>query len=462
MCGVNISQNVKKICMVSPHSDPLGKLGEPDIGGQSVYEKELAKALVELGCEVDTYTRHYGEKLLSEEPTKGNRVIRIPCGGNDFIRKEELGEYLPEFADNMLAYVNEHGREYDLIHSHYWDGGAMALLIRDRLSASRQLSSSSSSSLPLTFTSHSLGIMKQLRLPDEEKYNYNIRIQAELDVMKEAELLIVLTDVEKSQLIKHYSIAAAKMRIVPPGIDSEVFYPRGDKGELKKEIGIDADFMVFTTGRLDSRKGFTNLMKCVKNVAQGVEKHGKTVKFLFPAGPKNIGQSARIVKKKLKKIMVNDGVEKYVTFFKHLNLDELARYYSAADIFACPSSYEPFGLVIVEAMACKTPVVATTKGGPIEILTEGVDGFLVDPRDTELMEKRILEILLDDDLRGQMSQNALNTACDGYSWKEVAKKILTVFDEASDIRSTKEAQVQNNRMQDINVDKGCIVNDACT
>lgn len=437
--------------MVSPHSDPLGKLGEPDVGGQSVYEKELAKALVKLGCEVDTYTRYYGEKLLFEEPTKGNRVIRIPCGGNDFIRKEELNKYLPEFADNMLAYVNEHDKEYDLIHSHYWDGGALALGIRDKLITSPQLS------LPLTFTSHSLGIMKQLRLPDEEKYNYNIRIQAELDVMKDAELLIVLTSVEKSQLVKHYLIDAAKMRIVPPGIDADVFYPRGDKAELKKEIGIDTDFMVFTTGRLDSRKGFTNLMKCVRNVAQEVERHGKTVKFLFPAGPKNIGQSARAVKKKLKKIMFDDGVEEYVTFFKHLNSDELARYYSAADIFACPSSYEPFGLVIVEAMACKTPVVATTKGGPIEILTEGIDGFLVDPSDTELMEKRIMEILLDDDLRGKMSQNALNTASDGYSWKEVAKKILTVFDEANDIRSTKEAQVQNNRVQDISVDKGRIV-----
>ena len=433
--------------MVSPHSDPLGKLGEPDIGGQSVYEKELAKALAELGCEVDTYTRHYGEKPLFEEPTQENRVIRIPCGGNDFIRKEELGEYLPEFANNMLAYMKEHNKEYDVIHSHYWDGGALALLIRDKLG------------IPLTFTSHSLGKLKQLRLPDEEKYNYNIRIQAEFDVMNEAELLIVLTDVEKTHIMDYYSIDDAKMRIVSPGVDTDVFHPRNpenidNNSTLKEEGGVDTDLIVFTTGRLDSRKGFTHLMKCVKNVAHEVEKHGKTVKFLFPAGPKNIGKSGRIVRKKLKKIVVNDGVEEHVKFFRHLDQDELARYYSAADVFACPSRYEPFGLVIVEALACGTPVIATTKGGPREILTEGVDGFLVNPSDTKLMEKRLLQILLDDNLREQMSQNALTTACNGFSWNEVAKKILTVFDEANTIKNIGRRQVQK-RVQEINADKGC-------
>lgn len=433
--------------MVSPHSDPLGKLGEPDIGGQSVYEKELAKALAELGCEVDTYTRHYGEKPLFEEPTQGNRVIRIPCGGNDFIRKEELGEYLPEFANNMLAYMKEHNNEYEVIHSHYWDGGALALLIRDKLG------------IPLIFTSHSLGKLKQLRLPDEVKYNYNVRIQAEFDVMNEAELLIVLTDVEKTHIMDYYSIDSDKMRIVSPGVDTDVFHPRNlenidNNSILKEEDGVDTDLIVFTTGRLDSRKGFTHLMKCVKNVAHEVGKHGKTVKFLFPAGPKNIGKSGRIVRKKLKKIVANDGVEEHVKFFQHLDQDELARYYSAADVFACPSRYEPFGLVIVEALACGTPVIATTKGGPREILTEGVDGFLVNPSDTELMEKRLLQILLDDNLRKQMSQNALTTACNGFSWNEVAKKILIVFDEANAIKNIGRRQVQK-RVQEINADKGC-------
>ena len=161
-----------KICMLSVHGDPLGKLGEPDTGGQCLYIKEIMKELVKLGHDVDAYTRWWGNKPVIEpiEGIENCRVIRIPCASRDWIPKEKLKPHFPEFYNGLKAFMAENDLKYDLIGSHYWDAGLVGIwMARDF-------------GLPLVHTSHSLGAIKKAAMPKGEQSGYDERIKDEKDI----------------------------------------------------------------------------------------------------------------------------------------------------------------------------------------------------------------------------------------------------------------------------------------
>ena len=116
---------LKRICMLSVHGyfDPVPGLGATDTGGQVTYVLELSKALAETGIKVDIYTRRFEGRSEVDPVNDDVRVIRIPCGGDEFIRKEDLFPHLDEFVGTMDEYIRENELSYDLVHSHYWDAG---------------------------------------------------------------------------------------------------------------------------------------------------------------------------------------------------------------------------------------------------------------------------------------------------------------------------------------------------
>ena len=151
--------------MLTPHGDPLGRIGEPDIGGQCVYIRELTKHLSLNGISVKVFTRDRGEgKPKTESFAKSAVVIRISCGPEEFVPKEEILPLLGDFADGVSEHI--HGSE--ILHSHYWDGGHVASLLHDRQ--------------PWFHSTHSLGKVKQMSLPDFSRYQYEDRIRIEENV----------------------------------------------------------------------------------------------------------------------------------------------------------------------------------------------------------------------------------------------------------------------------------------
>lgn len=417
---MSTSPAVQHICFVSPHSDPLGRIGDPDTGGQCIYERELARALADLSPDVtvDVYTRWYEPKARFDSISERASVIRIPCGGNVFLRKEDLGPFIPEFVAGVEAYAQEHQRTYDIIHGHYWDGGAAALALVETWH------------LPLVFTSHSLGAVKQRDLPDEEKYHYNVRVPFERAAMQQSARVIALSRVELGYLTELYGIPAEQVAIIPGGVDTAFFSPRGDPRTLRTALGIpgDEEYLVLALGRLDPRKGFPYLMAAAPDVVRRVRAAGKSVRFFISAGGKDpLSDEERAEQTRISDAIEAGGVQDAITLVPKLDLTRVPEYYSAADVFAVPSPYEPFGLVIVEAMACGAPVVATDQGGPVDIIREGQDGYLVHPQNTALLAERIGSILLDDRLRQQMRHKAREKAVTTYSWDAIARQILDCY-----------------------------------
>ncbi|MFQ5356477.1 MAG: glycosyltransferase [Mariprofundaceae bacterium] len=400
-----------------PHSDPLAELGEPDAGGQCLYEAKVATALVAAEKNsVHCFSRIGTEKKQRETITPGAEVYRYAMGPEGFLRKEDMGPYLGEFFHHVMADQNSWLAQADIFHGHYWDGGVSAL------------AASLAHGKPLAFTSHSLGALKQVRLPDNSIYRYDVRIPAERRVMQAADGIIALSSVEEAAIVQRYGINKEKIHIVPGGVDVESFSPEADKADYKQALGISSDLMVFTVGRLDARKGFSELLQALPDVIREVEGQGRSITMMMPSGPDDASGSEAELIQHLWETSESLGVQGHIRWFSHLSDEELQRCYAAADVFVCPSLYEPFGLVLVEAMAAATPVVATCHGGPVDIVDEGIDGYLADPRDAIRLAARLLDILLSDETRrANMGKAAREKAQNRYAWPAVARQIEAVY-----------------------------------
>jgi glycosyltransferase involved in cell wall biosynthesis len=409
-----------RIAFFCPHSDPLAAPGEPDAGGQCLYEAQVSANLATQGHEMRAFTRHWGDKPEQEDIATGARVFRIAMGPEGFLRKEDLGPHLPAFAAELLKAHGAWLAEADVFHGHYWDGGATALMVALALGK------------PLVFTSHSLGALKRDRLPDEapdcSQFRYDLRIRAESRILAAADKVIALSGNERDALMVRYGCAPDKIEIVPGGVDVESFSPCADKRALQRQLGFDTDFMLFTAGRLDPRKGFLELLESLDVAAQRVSQTGQTVTFCLPAGPERPNPEERAYRDALVGRARELRIERHIHWFQRLDDDALKTYYRAADLFLCPSHYEPFGLVLVEAFASGTPVVATRHGGPVDIVSPGVDGYLANPLNPEEFGGRIADFLRAPEAQRQaMGKAAHDKAHQRYAWSAVARAIAQVY-----------------------------------
>lgn len=409
-----------RIAFFCPHSDPLAATGEPDAGGQCVYEAQVAMHLARLGHEVRLFTRRWNDKPASQTMGENTTVFRYAMGAEGFLRKEDMGPHLPEFAARVMAEQGDWLAQADVLHGHYWDGGVAASIVGLALSK------------PLVFTSHSLGCLKLDRVPDTSVdgslYRYPQRIQAETRVLQIADGVIALSQSEKSALLDRYGVAADKITVIPGGVALDDYQACADKKMAQRELGFNSDFLLFTVGRLDRRKGFLELLDAIPGVVKHLEAAGKTATLLLPSGPEQSSAEERGYRQALRDKAEQLGIMSWIHWFPRLSDQELRRYYSAADLFLCPSPYEPFGLVLVEAFASGTPVVATPNGGPAEIVTPGLNGYLANPLDPDAFARRIVDVLCTStEQRGKMNAAALNAARTRYGWAAVADAIAQSY-----------------------------------
>ncbi|QVK22472.1 glycosyltransferase [Shewanella dokdonensis] len=224
------------IALISIHGLIRGRdleLGrDADTGGQTKYVVDLANALARQPgiSRVDLITRRVIDERLDSsyseerEPLEaaGAQIIRIDCGPKQYVAKEKLWEHLDAFSDNLLRFFQQQQRMPDLLHSHYADAGYVATQI------------SHISGMPLVHTGHSLGRDKRKRLmasgmPSfevEQKYNMQRRIEAEEQVLANANLVITSTRQEiESQYELYDYYCPESMRVIPPGTDLSQFHP---------------------------------------------------------------------------------------------------------------------------------------------------------------------------------------------------------------------------------------------
>jgi len=394
------------VTMLTPHGDPLGRIGEPDIGGQCVYIRELSKHLSSHGIRVTAFTRDRADgKPAKEQFAEYATVVRVPCGPDGFVPKEEILPHLDAFADCVRRAL-EGG---EVLHSHYWDGGYVASTLH--------------SDQPWFHSTHSLGKIKMRSLPDGAKYQYEDRIRIEEDVYQGCDCVFALTQIEKEQIASLYNVPERQICIIPPGVDTEVFQPRGKASAHRQALGLPDKLTVLTLGRLDARKGLDLFVHAAGELASRDNLPPFSVVMSAGDGSESeAGEHAKILD-----LVEETELSTHLTWLPVVEESLLPQYYNAADIFVLPSRYEPFGIVMLEAMASGIPVVATSNGGPATVIEHGIDGLLGNPEETDKFSELIAALLYDDELRKSSGRAAYQKVVHEYSWDAIAARFADAY-----------------------------------
>ncbi|TVS11120.1 MAG: glycosyltransferase family 1 protein [Wenzhouxiangella sp.] len=422
----------------------------PDFGGQLVYVKEVALALGRLGVDVDVITRRIEdpewtgfERALDDfgELEERVRIVRLECGGPAFRVKEDLWPHLPEMADAVLRFYGD--RLPDYWTTHYADGGYLGAMLRVR------------TGVGFTFTGHSLGAQKLDKLassPDdfdsiEQRFRFSRRIDAERLSMRSADTIVTSTEDERREQYAHplYHGAVdpaqdAKFRVIPPGINTEIFNERSDQdspevlARLNAAVRLPGRAHVVVSSRLDAKKNVGGAVDAYLHSPALQDAAGLALFVRGVDDPWTELQQLRSAERDvlapiLERIRAAGLVER-VSFINARSQRELAAAYrlfaASGSVFALPSLFEPFGLAPIEAAACGLAVVATRNGGPAEIFAGGA-GLLMDPEDPHDMARAFLQGL---QRHGELSRAGVERVLSTYTWDKTATAYLETIRQA--------------------------------
>ncbi|HPZ86692.1 MAG TPA: HAD-IIB family hydrolase [Flavihumibacter sp.] len=449
--------------LFSPHglirynNSEIGR--DRDTGGQVKYVLECLEALSAHPAirKVDLFTRRIADKRVSpgyESETEivndKARIVRMTCGGTQYRSKESLWEYLDEFIDNTIRFIEKEDDFPDVVHGHYADGNYLAAQISDVYG------------IPFLATGHSLGRnKKQLLLQQgisaekiDEKFNMERRIAVEESTLQKADAFIVSTQhIIDSQYRLYQQFAPEKFHVIPPGVNNELFYPfyRFDMPSFRMSIeqeqtvyrvSTDMDRFLFnpakplilSIGRADKRKNFETIIQAFGNDREWQSMANLAI---FAGVRKDITQMPEEEQSILTNLLLlmdkYDLYGKMAIPKKNDPSREVPEIYRLAGrkmgVFVNATPGENFGLTIVEASACGLPVIASPSGGPKEILAQCENGLLVDVEDPAAIAQALKTIIADQPLWNRYSANGIMGVDQYYSWTAFADKYVQVLQE---------------------------------
>lgn len=239
----------------------------------------------------------------------------------------------------------------------------------------------------------------------------------EMELAQKATLVVTISNYSLEKVVELYGVEEEKVRIVPNGVDPEVFKPLKGLDSLKKRLGIEGKHCVLFVGNLIPRKGVHFLIEAARHL---VKNEGKVVFLVVGDGPLRsflISYSEKL------------GVRRNFIFLGRVHDDVLPLIYNCADVFVLPSLQEGQGIALLEAQASAKPVIAFDVGGVRECVKHRETGLLVEPDSFKLGEA-ILKLLRDESLRARMGITGRRFVCENFSWDVYAGRMFKVYLEA--------------------------------
>ena len=382
-------------------------------GGAGVHVDYLVR---ELALTMNVEVRCFGEQFQQE----GNLTVRgFGFDGSGFGCPKALR---PVFATVQRdAAFAAAGTDADLVHVHTWYTHLGGILMKLNYS------------LPLVLTAHSLEPLRPWKR-EQLGGGYDFSVWVERTAIEMADAIIAVSESTRADVLELFDVDPARVHVIYSGIDLDEYRERKDEAVLRRH-GIDpAQPYILFVGRVTRQKGIIHLVNALRHLDSGFQ-------VVLCAGAPDTPEIAAEMQQAIAAAQADrPGV---IWVEEMVPKDEIIPLYSQAELFVCPSIYEPFGIINLEAMACGTPVVASRVGGIPESVVHGETGLLVpveqmdtapfEPVDADQFARdlaaAINELMRDPARRQEMSVAARRRVEDVFSWEAVAHLTAELYRE---------------------------------
>jgi len=236
-----------------------------------------------------------------------------------------------------------------------------------------------------------------------------------------ADAIIANSQSLKKELINLYDIPRKNVHVVYNGVDLRTFFPRESRESILKALGLDLkSYIILYLGGFRLVKGPVQIVEAM----QKIHERFQDIRLLFVGGSHPLDKRHVKALPKAFRFLREKGVIHLIGNISHSRLPE---YYSAADTVVVPSIYDTFPKVVLESMACGTPVIVSNVGGIQELVTDEETGILVSPNNEDELASAIIRIVSDPSLRKKISSKAKKLVEEQFSWENIAKQTLIVY-----------------------------------
>ncbi|WP_122088223.1 glycosyltransferase family 4 protein [Halalkalicoccus subterraneus] len=389
-----MSDDTLNVCLIS-------KQFPPGVGGAETYAYELANGLAERGHRVDVYTQWIESINDTVDLHENVTVYRIAKARKKLVTFETL--WFSFQARRQIDFD-----QYDIVHGTLMPASTIAVTPLNDIET------------PVVLTSHgtSIGETKSVALETPADYLlkyffHPMNVVMDFVAGRGADEIVAISDHAADELVKRYRFDADHVQMVPHGVDVDRFYPRE---KAHPDVHPERTTLLYV-GRLGARKGLDLALQAVAQVDDS------TIELLI-AGTGRHEDHLRDLAQEL-------GIEGQIQFLGYVPDDELPSLYSSADVFVLPSRYEGFGLVLLEAMACGTPVIGTDQGGIPTVIDDGETGYKVE-RSVEQFTEAIRSLATSTEKRARMAQKARTKAVN-TSWETVVEDVEELYEDSLNI-----------------------------
>lgn len=372
------------------------------VGGIARVVNDLSKRLIKDGHEVTVVTYREGNAPYFEDD-KGVKVYRID---NYMINPNNFIDWIMQMNFNMVAKASEiiaKEGKFDVIHAHDWLVAYAAKTLKN------------SYEIPIVSTIHATESGRNSGIHDETQRYIN---DTEWMLTYESTEVIVNSNYMKRELQSLFGLPFEKINVVPNGINVNMFSGIERDYDFRRQYALDNEKIILFMGRLVYEKGVQHLISAMPKILAGYH----DAKLVIA------GKGGMI--DELKAQVNSMGISNKVYFTGYMDSKQVCKMYKCADVSVFPSTYEPFGIVALEAMLSGTPVVVSDIGGLNEIVTHGQNGMKSYAGNPNSIADSILELLYNPQLSQEVVKKAKTMVKNEYTWAKIAQDTHFTYQKA--------------------------------
>ncbi len=372
------------------------------VGGIARVVYDLSHKLVRFGNEVTVVTYKEGNtpEFENDDGVKVYRVENYMIHPNNFI--DWIMQLNYGLTSKASQIINEQGK-FDCIHAHDWLVAYAAKTLKDAFQ------------IPIIATIHATESGRNSGIHDDVQRYIN---DTEWLLTYESTEVIVNSNYMKCELQRLFGLPFEKINVIPNGVNLNNFYRVYRDYDFRRRYAMDNEKIILYIGRLVYEKGVQHLISAMPKIING---YNDTKLIIGGKGGMydELREQAR-----------NLGIENKVYFTGYLSSEDVQKMYKCADIAVFPSTYEPFGIVALEAMLAGVPTVVSDIGGLNEIIDHGVNGMKSYAGNANSIADSVLTLLYNHQLCDNIVKNAKNKVKQEFNWNRITKETVFTYEKA--------------------------------